>query len=125
MRFQYGYTRLSLKLQAAFGLRRAESIKIQPEWADRHDKLVLKSSWTKGGREREIPVRNEEQRQLLNEAKQFAGRGSLIPADKSYVDQLRRFEYPPAFLQLRSPSPRIALGIPYSFSPLAHGACRG
>jgi len=87
------YTRLSLKLQAAFGLRRAESIKIQPGWADRGGKLVLKSSWTKGGREREIPIRNEEQRQVLNEAKAFAGRGSLIPADKSYVEQLRRFEY--------------------------------
>src|SRR5471030_296303 len=75
------YTRMSLKLQAAFGLRRAESIKIQPVWADRGDKLLLKSSWAKGGREREIPIRNEEQRQVLNEAKQFAGRGSLIPAD--------------------------------------------
>lgn len=87
------HTRLSLKLQAVFGLRRAESIKIQPGWADRGDKLVLKSSWTKGGREREIPIRNTEQRQVLNEAKAFAGRGSLIPTDKSYVEQLRRFEY--------------------------------
>ncbi len=51
------------------------------------------SSWPPGGREREIPIRNEEQRRVLNEAKQFAGRGSLIPADKSYVEQLRRFEY--------------------------------
>ena len=87
------YTRLSLRLQAAFGLRRAESIKIQPAWADRGDKLLLKSSWTKGGREHEIPIRNAEQRQVLNEAKEFAGRGSLIPADRSYVDQLRRFEH--------------------------------
>ena len=87
------YTRMSLKLQSAFGLRRAESIKIQPWWADRGDKLVLKDSWTKGGREREVPIRNEAQRQVLDEAKQFAGRGSLIPADKSYIEQLRRFEY--------------------------------
>lgn len=87
------HTRLSLKLQAAFGLRRAESIKIRPGWADRGDKLVLKSSWTKGGREREIPICNAEQRQVLDEAKAFAGRGSLIPADKSYVEQLRHFEY--------------------------------
>jgi len=87
------YTRMSLLLQAAFGLRREESIKIQPEWADRGDTLVLKDTWTKGGREREIPVRNEEQRRVLDEAKRFAGRGSLIPADKRYVEQLRRFEY--------------------------------
>ena len=29
------YTAMSLRLQAAFGLRREESIKIRPEWADR------------------------------------------------------------------------------------------
>ncbi len=87
------YTLMSLRLQAAFGLRRGESIKIRPEWADRGDRLVLKDTWTKGGREREIAIRNEEQRRLLDEAKRFAGRGSLIPADKRYVEQLRRFEY--------------------------------
>ena len=87
------YTRMSLQLQAAFGLRRGESIKIRPEWADRRDKLVLKDTWTKGGRAREIPIRNEEQRRILDEAKHFAGRGSLIPADQRYVEQLRRFEY--------------------------------
>src|SRR5450631_447224 len=45
------YTRLALKLQAAFGLRREESIKIRPAWADRGEKLLLKASWTKGGKE--------------------------------------------------------------------------
>jgi len=42
------YTRMSLQLQAAFGLRRGESIKIRPEWADRGDRLVLMDTWTKG-----------------------------------------------------------------------------
>ena len=87
------YSRVSLQLQAAFGLRREESLKIQPAWADRGDRLVLKDSWTKGGRAREIPIRHVEQRQVLDEAKHVAGRGSLIPADRSYVQQLRRFEY--------------------------------
>ena len=87
------YTRMSLQLQAAFGLRRAESIKIRPGWADRGDRIVLKDTWTKGGRARDIPIRNEEQRRVLDEAKHLAGRGSLIPADKRYVEQLRRFEY--------------------------------
>ncbi|MBL8529146.1 MAG: integrase domain-containing protein [Burkholderiales bacterium] len=86
------YTRMSLQLQAAFGLRRGESIKIRPEWADRGDRLVLKATWTKGGRPRDIPIRNVEQRRLLDEAKDLAGGGSLIPADKRYVEQLRRFE---------------------------------
>jgi hypothetical protein len=87
------YSRMSLQLQAAFGLRREESIKIQPTWADRGDRLVLKDSWTKGGRAREIPIRNAEQRLVLDEAKRVAANGSLIPPDASYVQQLRRFEY--------------------------------
>jgi integrase len=86
------YTALSLKLQAACGLRREESLKIQPAWADRGDKLVLKDSWTKGGRAREIPIRTAEQRALLEEAKSLAGKGSLIPADLSYKQQLQRFK---------------------------------
>jgi hypothetical protein len=53
----------------------------------------LKDTWTKGGRAREIPIRNEGQRRALDEAKQLAGRGSLIPAGQRYVDQLHRFEY--------------------------------
>ena len=84
---------MSLRLQAAFGLRRGESIKIRPEWADRGDRLALKDTWTKGGRPREIPIRNAEQRQVLDEARSLAGSGSLIPAERSYVEQLRRYEY--------------------------------
>jgi hypothetical protein len=87
------YTAMSLRLQAAFGLRREESIKIQPAWADRGDTLVLKDTWTKGGRAREIPIRNAEQRELLEEAKALAGKGSLIPPALKYVEQLRRFEH--------------------------------
>lgn len=86
------YTHLSLELQAAFGLRREESIKCRPEWADGGDRLFLKDSWTKGGRAREIPIRTEQQRMVLEKAKQLAGKGSLIAADKSYKDQLERFK---------------------------------
>jgi site-specific recombinase XerC len=87
------YTRMSLRLQAAFGLRREESLKIRPGWADRGDTLALKASWAKGRRAREIPIRNTEQRLVLDEVKKFAGRGSLIPADRTYVQQRHRFEY--------------------------------
>ena len=55
------YTALSLRLQEAFGLRREESIKLRPSWADRGDVLHLKASWTKGGKERDIPIRTEAQ----------------------------------------------------------------
>ena len=85
-------TAMSLRLQAAFGLRREESIKIVPAWADAGDKLRLKDSWTKGGKYREIPIHSAEQRALLNQARQLAGTGSLIPADLRYRDQLQRFK---------------------------------
>ena len=86
------YTRMSLRLQAAFGLRREESIKIRPEWADRGARLALKASWTKGGHAREIPIRNAEQRKVLDESSQLAGRGSLIPSAMTYVQQMQRFK---------------------------------
>jgi hypothetical protein len=86
------FTAMSLKLQAAFGLRREESIKLRPGWADRGDALHLKASWTKGGRERDVPITNERQREVLNEAKALAQGGSLIPAEMSCRDQLNRFK---------------------------------
>jgi len=85
--------RLALRLQAEFGLRRAESLKIRPVWADRGDRLVLKDSWTKGSRAREIPIRTPAQRALLDEAKAFAGNGSLIPRDQTYAAHLQHFKY--------------------------------
>lgn len=91
------YTAMSLQLQEAFGLRREESIKIQPGWADRGDVLALKASWTKGGKERDIPIRNDTQRVLLNQAKALAGKGSLIPTEMTYKDQLNRFKAQTAF----------------------------
>ncbi len=84
---------LPLRLQAAFGLRREESLKIRPAVADRGDVLALQPSWTKGGRAREIPIRSDEQRAVLAEAKSLVGQGSLIPANLTYVAQLRRFEH--------------------------------
>src|SRR5262249_33955314 len=87
------YVRMSLRLQRAFGLRREESIKIHPVQAAQGAQLVLKGSWTKGGRPREIPIRTVAQRALLDQAKALAKRGSLIPAHKSYVVQLHRYEH--------------------------------
>ena len=86
------YTKTSLRLQAAFGLRREEAIKIIPRDADGGHDLHLKSTWTKGGKARTIPIRNDQQRHALEAAKALAGRGSLIPPNKRYVDQLRTYE---------------------------------
>jgi integrase len=86
------YTAASLRLQVAFGLRREESIKIQPRWADKGDILRLKPSWAKGGKQREIPVKTAEQRAVLDAVKALVGAGSLIPAHMNYKDQLNRFK---------------------------------
>jgi hypothetical protein len=86
------HTRMSLRLQAAFGLRREEAIKFSPSYADKGDKIILKASWTKGGKAREIPIRNDTQRKLLNEVRQFVGLGAMIPANKNYYQQMRTYE---------------------------------
>jgi hypothetical protein len=86
------YTQLSIRLQQAFGLRREEAIKFQPNYAIKDDHLQLKSSWCKGGRARIVPVTNDEQRDLLIEVRAFAKGGSLIPPELKYVQQLRRYE---------------------------------
>ena len=86
------YVRMSLELQAAFGLRREEAIKFKPSYADRTDDVVLKPSWTKGGRARTIPLLTEHQRVVLNRAARLAGDGSLIPPERKYVHQLKRYE---------------------------------
>ncbi|MGD8617292.1 MAG: integrase domain-containing protein [Gammaproteobacteria bacterium] len=86
------HVRMSLELQQAFGLRREKAMKIQPLVADQGDHLFLKGSWTKGGRERIVPICTEAQRELLNRARRLAGRGSLIPSNRNYVHQMRVYE---------------------------------
>lgn len=84
--------RMSLELQRAFGLRREEAIKFKPGFADQGDHIVLKDSWTKGGKARVVPLYTDKQREVLNRAHRLAGNGSLIPSHKQYVQQLRVYE---------------------------------
>ncbi|EEL9743106.1 integrase [Salmonella enterica subsp. enterica serovar Muenchen] len=86
------HVQMSLQLQQAFGLRREESIKFQPGYADRGDHIALKGSWTKGGRERAVPITTAEQRRVLDLAHQLAGAGSLIPAHKSFIQQRHTYD---------------------------------
>ena len=84
--------RLSLELQAAFGLRREEAIKFRVADADRGDRIVLQASWCKGGRARSVPVLVDAQRELLDRVHAFAGKDSLIRPDEKYVQQMGRFQ---------------------------------
>ena len=86
------HVRMALRLQEAFGLRREEAIKFSPSYADHGAKVVLKASWTKGGRSREIPVLEESQRRVLDAARNLAGGGAMIPGHRNYVQQLEVYE---------------------------------
>jgi site-specific recombinase XerC len=91
-RIEDAHVRMSVRLQSAFGLRREEAIKFQPDYAVQSDHIKLKSSWTKGGRARTVPITNDDQRRLLEEARSLARGGALIPPRLNYVQQLHRYE---------------------------------
>lgn len=90
--------RLSLELQKAFGLRREECLKFQPVYAlnglpvDQVLKIQLAPTWCKGGRAREIPVKTDYQRDVLVRVLAMARNGSMIPAEKKYVEWLGTYE---------------------------------
>lgn len=86
------YVRASAELQKHFGLRREEAMKFMPSYADKGNHIVLKPSWTKGGRGREIPITTDGQRRALSLAHATAARGSLIPQGQSYKAHSRVFE---------------------------------
>ena len=87
------YVKAAILLQVAFGLRREEAMKFRPHIGIKKDSIFLKSSWTKGGRPRLIPINTETQRKILAQIQKFAPNGSLIPANLSYAEQMKRFEY--------------------------------
>ena len=86
------YVRLSVEMQRAFGLRREEAMKVRVAWANRGTYLKLEGSWTKGGRERTVPIRTEAQRELLERVRALTGSGSLIPEKAKYIEHLKVYE---------------------------------
>ena len=86
------WVRLVVELQAAFGLRREEAIKLVPgvaiRWetspGKRDGELHLRGSWCKGGRPRWVPILTERQEAVLRRALEHAVGRSMIPADRSY-----------------------------------------
>jgi len=86
------FLKTSLMLQEAFGLRREESIKFDARFAVKSDKIVLKDTWCKGGKQRSIPIETNKQRQVLERIERISTNGCLIPPSKNYVQQLRRYE---------------------------------
>lgn len=85
--------RLSIELQQEFGLRKEESLKFRPSYADHGSYIELKGSWTKGGRKRSIPVISFEQRDLIDRVHVIAGQESLIPAEFSLKQWKKKYEH--------------------------------
>ncbi len=104
--------KLAVELQEKFGLRREEAIKFDVRFSDRNGFLKVESTFnekelkqlekigvvkgTKGGLYRDIPVRTSEQRDLLDRIRahvRLNHQTTLIPTDKSYKQQLKRYEY--------------------------------
>ncbi|MEM8500685.1 MAG: phage integrase N-terminal domain-containing protein [Pseudomonadota bacterium] len=82
---------MSVRLQAAFGMRREESIKFQPSESDRGDRLYIKKG-TKGGKPRSIPIKTVEQRALVDACRKLVGNNALIPISKDYKYQKKLYE---------------------------------
>ena len=76
------------RLKYEFGLREKEALRFQPAVAIREDRIYLQGNWTKGGREREVMIRTQEQQLLLRDIQDFAERHpqdkSMIPANSTY-----------------------------------------
>jgi site-specific recombinase XerD len=90
--------RLSVALQQQFGLRREECLKIKPEQAlktnsDGEKYLQLQGSWTKGGVERNVPIRTEAQLNVLQEAINLVGKGSMIPTEQTYIERRNQYDF--------------------------------
>ncbi len=95
---------ISLQLQRVFGLRREESLKIRPHLADTGNLLILQPTWCKGGRGRNVPIRTEDQRYWLEQAKQLVARGdSIIPPDMKYIQQRNIYDKQTARAGIRNP----------------------
>ena len=93
IRLSHPTMRLSLQLMQSFGLRMEEALKLKPHQADHGNVLKLQGSWTKGGRPRDIIVATLEQRALLECAKALAGKGSMIPPERTYIQHRKALEH--------------------------------
>ena len=104
-RFAHDHMRCYLQLQYHLGLRREEAIKLKPHQADKGDVLELQGSWCKGGRARAVPIQTEAARQAIEFAKALAVKQehSLIPSNKTYVQQLHFYEQQVRMAKIKHP----------------------
>ena len=87
------YIRLSIEVQALFGLRREESMKFTFSEAMNDGYIEIKPSWTKGGIGRVLQITNSEQRHWLAQVSTLVKSGeSLIPSHRTYKQHLSHYQ---------------------------------
>ncbi len=88
------YVGMQMHLMRVFGLRREEAVMFKPHRAD-HGSYIKVRDGTKGGRERNISITNEEQRKVLDAAKEQVKKvdGHVGHPDRTLKQALRRFNY--------------------------------
>ncbi|WP_150468490.1 integrase domain-containing protein [Francisella sp. SYW-9] len=96
-KFTDKYLRTSIELQKEFGLRREECLKIIPSKALHIDSygnsyLTLDAAWTKGGVGRTIKIEKQSQLDAINKAIELVSNKSLIPTDKTYIQQRKLYD---------------------------------
>ncbi|MFT6371843.1 MAG: integrase [Paraglaciecola sp.] len=88
------YLQISLLLQQEFGLRREEAAKFIPSIAVKKESIFLQASWTKGGKERSVPITTAAQKELLKDIKSLADqKTSLIPGAMDFAQYKSHRDY--------------------------------
>ncbi len=83
-----------LKLGLAFGMRRKEQLRCIPSQIDGGDKVMLRGSTCKTGRDRDVEIVDPFQRYCLDHAKKIAGRGRPLGwAGKTYKQAVNHYNY--------------------------------
>jgi integrase len=83
-----------LLMGLAFGLRRKEQLRIKPWDADGHNRLIIRGSIAKSGRERDIELWHPFQRFALDSVKRVIGKGEHIGwMGKGFKQNQNRYDY--------------------------------
>jgi integrase len=95
MRAQCRFAAMQLRLGWAFGLRVEEQLMLRPAESDKGDKLWIHRG-TKGGRWREVEIKEQWERDLVDEAKAMAAthpKGILAARPSRTLEQARNHYY--------------------------------
>lgn len=113
---------VQIHLQYYLGLRREESIKLKPLQADHGDRLILESSWCKGGRKRSVSINTPEARYWLDEAKKLVTNKdqSLISPNKNYIQHRHLYDN-----QMRRAGIKHPHGLRHSYAQIRYKELTG